>query len=347
MSDAPADDRRKRRRKDRDAPVSVWREKEVVGGRQVDAGVVILRTSGCSHFHRGGCSMCGYNAESDRSVSEEDIVRQYDRALSGLGDVGMVKVYTSGSFLDEGEVPPGAAAHILGSCAGIGARLLVESRPEYITGERLDRMLSSHEDLELAIGLESANDRVLRHSINKGFTVADFDRAASLMRERGVDLRTYVLLKPPFLTEREALEDAVATVRHAAAVSYAVSVNPVNVQKGTMVERLWRDWSYRPPWLWSVLDVVKRCAGLGPKLVCDPVGGGTQRGAHNCGACDPVILDGLRRFTASQDPSSLASPDCACRDMWGTVMGLEGMVVGGTPDLQRFFKPLMPLHPPR
>ena len=190
---------------------------------------------------------------------------------------------------------------MLKECADRGMRLLVESSPEYITTDGLDALLAAHEDIELAIGLESANDKVLKHSINKGFTVADYDRAAMLMKERGMDLRTYVLLKPPFLTEREAVEDAVATAEHAAPFSYAISLNAVNVQKGTLVERLWKDWSYRPPWLWSALEVARRCAGLGPKLLCDPTGGGTERGAHNCGECDQVILDGLKAFTVSQD----------------------------------------------
>ena len=337
MTDAGAGGKT-RRRKDKDAAVSVWREKENLDGKQVDAGVVILRTSGCSHFHSGGCSMCGYNIESDRSISADDIIRQFEGALPRLGEVAMLKVYTSGSFLDGREVPGEASGRILRECADRGARLLVESRPEYITAERLDRMLSVHEDIELAIGLESANDRVLRHSINKGFTVADYDRAASLMKERGMGLRTYVLLKPPFLTEREAVEDAVATAKHAAPYSRSISVNAVNVQKGTLVERLWKDWSYRPPWLWSVIDVAVRCADLGPKLLCDPVGGGTQRGAHNCGECDQVIVDGLKAFTASQDKSRLARPECACKETYASVLGLEGMVVGGTPDLQRFFR---------
>lgn len=338
MTDAGAGGSDRRRRRDKDAAVALWKEKESIGGKAVDAGVIILRTSGCSHFHSGGCSMCGYNIESDRSMSGEDIIKQFAGAMASLGEVGMVKVYTSGSFLDEREVPAGATSHILKDCADRGARLLIESRPEYITEESLGRTLSVHEDIELAIGLESANDNVLKHSINKGFTVADYDRAATLMKERGVDLRTYILLKPPFLTEKEAVEDAVATAGHAAPFSHSISLNAVNVQKGTLVERLWKDWSYRPPWLWSVLDVAERCAGLGPKLLCDPVGGGTQRGAHNCGECDSVILDGLKAFTASQDLSRLARPECRCVDTYSALLELEGMVVGGTPDLERFFR---------
>lgn len=328
----------RRKRGDRNVAVSAWREAENVDGKVVDAGVVILRTSGCSHFHAGGCSMCGYNIESDRSVSGDDIVRQFSDAASRLGEVRMVKVYTSGSFLDRREVPKEAADHILRHCADRGARLLVESRPEYIDAESLERTLSAHDDIELAIGLESANDRVLRYSINKGFTVADFDRAATLMKEKGVDLRTYVLLKPPFLTEEEAVADSVATAEHAAPFSHSISINAVNVQKGTLVDRLWKDWSYRPPWLWSVLEVAERCAALGPKVLCDPVGGGTSRGAHNCGECDRSILDGLRAFTATQDVGRIVRPECGCTDFYSTVRGLESMVLGGTPDLDRFFR---------
>jgi radical SAM enzyme (TIGR01210 family) len=328
----------KMRHRDRDAAVSVWREKEHLAGRTVDAGVVILRTSGCSHFHSGGCSMCGYNVESDRSVSGDDITRQFTGALERLGDVRMLKVYTSGSFLDEGEVQAHAAERILKECSDRGVRLLVESRPEYVTEDNLDRIVSHHDDIEVAIGLESANDQVLKYSINKGFTVADYDRAASLLKKREVGLRTYVLLKPPFLTEKEAIEDAVATAKRAAPFSRSISVNAVNVQKGTLVERLWKDWSYRPPWLWSALDVVERTAGLGPRMLCEPVGGGTQRGAHNCGECDRAILDGLKAFTESQDLGRLARPDCECSATYSAVLGLEGSILGGTPDLERFFR---------
>src|SRR3989339_412188 len=116
MNDAGAGGRDRRRRKDKDAAVAVWKEKEVVDGKAVDAGVIILRTSGCSHFHSGGCSMCGYNIESDRSISEADIVKQFGDAMTRLGEVGMVKVYTSGSFLDEREMPAGASNHILKEC---------------------------------------------------------------------------------------------------------------------------------------------------------------------------------------------------------------------------------------
>ncbi|MBE0518640.1 MAG: archaeosine biosynthesis radical SAM protein RaSEA [Thermoplasmata archaeon] len=339
MTGFESDSYRRPRRKDEGSAVAVWKEKEFLKGKLLDAGVIILRTGGCSHFHNGGCSMCGYNTESKKGISAEQIVKQFERALPGMGDVQVLKVYTSGSFLDKTEVPEEAARRVLEECSSRGMRLLVESRPEYVTGERVDEILSMHGNLEIAIGFESANDKVLKYSINKGFTVADYDKAADILKERNVDLRSYVLIKPPFLTEAEAIADAVATVRHAAKTSTTISINAVNVQKGTVVDKLWRNWAYRPPWLWSVLQVVRESEGLGAKVVCDPVGGGSIRGAHNCGECDQIIIDGLKDFSISQNWSRLGSKDCSCKDMWNMILDIEGLVTGGTCDLQRFFRP--------
>lgn len=321
--------------KKKDGPVSVWRERDQMKGKGVDAGVIILRTAGCRHSREGGCTMCGYNLESSSQVSSNDLIKQFDSALSALGEVQMLKVYTSGSFLDECEVPDEALDHILGSCTERGSRLLFESRPEFVSEDKIGKILAKHEDLEVALGLESSNDTVLKHSINKGFERKDYDRASAVLQGNEVPIRTYVLLKPPFLTECEAMVDSIATIKYASRVSETVSLNPVNVQKGTLVERMWRNWSYRPPWLWSVLEVLKTSAGDAHRLVCEPTGGGRERGAHNCGRCDEVILGSIKSFSESQDPSRLGWPECSCREIWSGEKEIEGYAMGGSCDLQK------------
>jgi archaeosine synthase beta-subunit len=325
-------------RKSPNQPAAVWREKDYIGGKQADAGVVILRTSGCSHYHKGGCSMCGYNYESDKTATPENIISQFDSAMRDLGEIGFVKIYTSGSFLDECEISKDVAEHILKVSAERGMRVLFESRPEFVTQESLQRVSSTNDRLEIALGLESSNDRVLQYSINKGFTRADYERAAQTITGAGIDIRTYVLLKPPYLTEAESIADSEETIRFAAGFSKTISLNPVNVQKGTHVERLWRNWAYRPPWLWSVLEVLKSSCSLGKRVVCEPTGGGKERGAHNCGNCDEVVLASIKAFSLTQDPGRLGYPDCECRDVWKSVLDLDGFVMGGTADLQRFFR---------
>lgn len=281
--------------------------------------------------------MCGYNIESRSYIRPDDVARQFDRAVRSLGQVDFLKVYTSGSFLDESEVSKTLRDTIVKHCADNGTRLLFETRPEYVTDEALSEMTGVHQELEVALGLESSNNDVLRYSVNKGFTFEDYEGAARTVHEHGADVRTYVLLKPPFLSESEAIADSIATMKAASKMSETLSLNPVNVQKGTLVEKLWRGWTYRPPWLWSVLEVIKAGEALSRKIVCDPTGGGRERGAHNCGKCDDVILDSLRSFSTTQDPRRLGIPECDCSEIWRSILELEDHMTASC-DLQRFFR---------
>lgn len=78
-----------------------WSEKDMAGGEVVPAQVLIMRTSGCAWAKAGsgGCTMCGYRAASISGVTEEDLYRQIDEALSKYAGEPFVKIYTSGSFL--------------------------------------------------------------------------------------------------------------------------------------------------------------------------------------------------------------------------------------------------------
>ncbi len=93
----------------------------------------------------------------------------------------MVKLYTSGSFLDPNEIPLEVRDRILSAFEG-AKRVLFESRPEFVTPEVL-KELPDHS--AVALGLESANDTVLRCSVRKGFGVKDYVRAADASTTAG------------------------------------------------------------------------------------------------------------------------------------------------------------------
>jgi radical SAM enzyme (TIGR01210 family) len=140
------------------------------------------------------------------------------------------------------------------------------------------------------------------------------------------------MLKPPFLTEREALDDAVRTALLAAPHCDLLSINPCNVQSRTLVERMWRRGLYRSPWLWSVAEALQRIsAGTSTPVRSNPVGAGQERGAHNCGTCDQHVADAIEQFSLSRDPSLLPGAQCACREEWLDVLELEGFLQGAQP----------------
>jgi radical SAM enzyme (TIGR01210 family) len=242
-----------------------------------------------------------------------------------------VKVYTSGSFLDTEEVPAESRREILSLIAEDERvrEVVLESRPEYITDSVISdvRAMLGDRIIEIGMGLESASDTVRTICINKNFDLNMFSEALKIAKSHNIGMRAYVLLKPPLLTERDALLDAVATIQEARDLGVTtVSLNPVNVQKNTLVERLWTRGNYRPPWLWSVLEVLREATKISDewmKVICDPVAGGKRRGAHNCGTCDSDILEAIRRFSLSQDPTVLENLTCDCISQWKHVLKHE------------------------
>ena len=312
--------------------VACWSERDSLDEKEDRAWVLILRTRGCSWAR---CSMCGYHGEA-AAASVEDLLHQFGTALGRQRGENIAKVYTSGSFLDESEVPPELRRQLLAELSGGFKRVVIESRPEYVTEPAVREALSACPGLEIAMGLESASPRVLSHSVRKGFWFADFEKRATLVRRLGGRVRAYLLLKPPFLSEREALEDAVASALKAAPLCDTLSLNPVNVQRGTMVEQLWRRRIYRPPWLWSAGEALLRArrgileAGCATRLVCAPTAAGRRRGAHNCGRCDLSVVAGLESLSLTGSTEELErafSRGCACLAEWREVLEMGAFPV--------------------
>ncbi len=310
--------------------IGCWSEQDILENEVVNALVIVLRTRGCAWALQSGCTMCGYINDCTRQpVSAADILFQFNHAIEkNLTPAHkIVKLFTSGSFIDDDEVNESAQHEILKTLNQKTSKIIFETRPEFITQPKLETLKNSCENLEIAIGLESANDYVLEHSINKGFKFEDYLRGAKLTIENELTLKTYLLIKPTFLTERESIDNAVSSVQKLLEndIETTVSFNPVHIQNYTLVERLWYRNEFRPPWLWSVLEVLKRTQELTAlRLMSAPTAGGKKRGAHNCGKCDQNILDAIASFSLSGDINVFDELDCECREKWRDVLELEG-----------------------
>jgi len=312
---------------------TLWKEKDLVCGEVADAMVMIMRTSGCCWAKTGGCTMCGYRQASLSEVTESDLNSQVDQALSKYKGEPFVKIYTSGSFLDEREIPISVRERIFSEFFEC-KRILIESRPEFVTE---DVMSSMPKSLTLALGLESSDPDILKTSINKGFTQDDSMRAGIITKDAGLNVRTYLLLKPPFMNEKMAIDDAIRSARFADPFSDEISVNPLNVQHGTYVERLWKRGEFRSPWIWSLIEVLKSLSGtVNSRLMSSPSGGGSQRGVHNCGVCDRAALDAVEKFSFTQNPKDL-EVTCNCINQWKDYMSAERLL-GTAADLDRGFE---------
>lgn len=271
--------------------------------------------------------MCGYVYDSCmRPVSADEIAQQVNEVLARMPESQgpfALKIFTSGSFLDEREIDLESRRNLLGKVSELQglSELTVETRPEFV---KLDAVREIQEllpdvDLEVAIGLESSSDWVRESCIGKGFSFEDFRSASQAIARAGARCKAYILLKPPFLSEHDAAYDSVRTVGDCAALVGSLSLNACNVQRGTLVEEMQRQGLYRPPWIWTVLQVIKDAWEILPEgktLIVDTVAFGTVRGPHNCRKCDRELTHIVERFSLTQDPSVLEDADCPCRGEW-------------------------------
>jgi len=308
--------------------MSLWTRKDRMfyGPGRVSYG--ILDTGGCRWARdSGGCSMCGFSSDScSRRVTPEEIREQVElliSKISGAGEPFGLRIFTSGSFFDDREIGVESRKKMLERLSGVGdlSEFTVESRPEHVSREGIENLVGALPgvETEVAIGLETTDDTIRDRCIGKGFSFEDFARASKIIRQNGSRCKAYILLKPPFISEFDAAHDSVRSMKKAAGMVDALSLNACNVQRTTLVQEMQRSGYYRPPWIWTVREVLLEAQGdLGGAvdIICDTVAFGTRRGPHNCRRCDKRARAMISRYSLFQDPSALEGLECGCVADW-------------------------------
>lgn len=317
-------------------PITFWIKKERLLGEIGKEFTIILRTRGCDWAlgAHGGCSMCGYIKDANiENVAPTQIKNQFDYALSNkLNEINkdtdnyVLKLFNSGSFLDEGEISENVRRYIYEKIASIGKikEVVLESRVEYITPDKLIEIKRylKNKYLEIGIGLETIDDYIRNNYINKGLLFSDFKNAIQICKEHNIGVKAYLLFKPPFLNEQGAIDDCENSIKELIELKVnSISINPLNIQKGTFTEFLWFQKRYRPPWYYSLFKCLKRSLSQEDlktvRILSDPSGAGTKRGIHNClkRECESSAKEVLRKFVLTQDLRELDKEifDCNCK----------------------------------
>ena len=309
---------------DASMPVTVYKTPEnLPDGTPCTAATVILRTKGCAWWWKSGCTFCGYFNDVRDDVSSEDMFSQWEYAKKSTNQFEgcqMIKVYTSGTFFEDRENPPEWQEAVLKETAEMGLHLVVEAQAQMCTPEKIEWVAARHPGCTVAIGLEAYDDSVLRFHVNKGFTTKQWHRAVEMLRENDLRVKTYLLFKPPFMSEGDALTHTTSWLIDVAPYSDEVSVNPMNIQKNTIVDRLFRNKEYRSPWLWSLVEMIKRAHeeldDANCRIIVHPTAGGKIRGAHNCGSCDSEVVAAIERYSVSGETVEFDHLGCPCEAHW-------------------------------
>lgn len=278
--------------------------------------------------------MCGFDNNAGYNIKLQNIQRQYQQGIEGVdfSDVRRIDFPTAGSFYNDRELPPESRNYLFSQISKLPVgSVMVETRVNYLTEEKVRESKSHLRDdqtLELAIGLESADNTIRNRVLRKGLSKKGFERFADICRNTDSRLLAYILIKAPTLTEAEAIEDAVQTadyvyrVANERGIKARVAFKPMFIPKGTELEEQFLSEEYQLPKLWTTVEAVRRTTQLAnyqPNSIFvgmfdEDLSEG--RFSSNCHECNAEVVEALKRFNGTQDLSELERLSCECKTEW-------------------------------
>lgn len=207
------------------------------------------------------CLMCDlWKNTLQTRVGPGQIPAQIRWALEQLPPARHLKLYNAGNFFDPQAIPPedyGAIADV----AAAFERVIVECHPRLIGRRFREFRALLRADLEVALGLETVHPQVLPR-LNKHMTLEDFARAVNALHGAGVAVRSFILVRPPFLTDAEGLEWAKRSLDYALSLNVeCCSLIPTRAGNGAM-DALARAGLFAPP----SLDALEQALEYGLSL---------------------------------------------------------------------------------
>ncbi len=300
-------------------------------GEQTNRLMLVLRTPPCEYNR---CTMCGFDNNAGRNIRLQNIQRQYQKGIAGedFSDIRRIDFPTAGSFYNDRELSPESRNYLFSEVSKLPVNsVMVETRVDYLTEEKVRESksyLREDQSIELAIGLESADDNIRNKVLRKGLSKKGFEHFADICKNTDSLLLAYVLIKSPTLTEAEAIKDAVQTadyvyrIANERGIKARVAFKPMFIPERTKLEEQYLNGEYQLPKLWTTIEAVKRTAELAS---CQPnsifVGMFDEdlsgdRFSSNCDECNSVVVEALKRFNGTQDISELERLSCECKAEW-------------------------------
>ncbi|NQT30538.1 MAG: archaeosine biosynthesis radical SAM protein RaSEA [Candidatus Saganbacteria bacterium] len=300
-------------------------------GETICRWVLMLPGAGCSWSKEkhGGCHMCGFKHENQKYTlgfrfPTFIFTTLFNMCLKAIKHKKpeLLAIFNGGSFTNDKEIPHKTQLKICKKISQVQSveRVLIESRPEHITTEKIKLLISHLKEKQLIVGLglECVSDEIRNKSINKGFLKKDYEKAIDILKALHVQVLTYILIKPLFLSEKEAIDHAVESAEYAFSKgSDYVVFNAAMVQKNTKMEEFYSSSKYTPPWLWSLVEIAKRTHHLGAIRIGDLSEEPTPLALpQNCDKCTPLLMERLKQFKKTHNIKVFDDLGCDCQEKW-------------------------------
>lgn len=184
-------------------------------GKGLRTGTIFLINRECPWT----CVMCDlWKHTSNTPLPPGHAATQLRNALAKLETnadcpIEQIKIYNSGSFFDSRAIYPSDYPSVAESLSSY-SRVIVENHPKLTSQpvKTFNDILDS--SLEIAMGLESADDKLL-DKLNKRFSLTDYKRACDFLGSNDIAHRAFIMVQPPFTHPDDALELCIKTVEFA------------------------------------------------------------------------------------------------------------------------------------
>jgi archaeosine synthase beta-subunit len=279
-------------------------EDELARSGSVDpTGTVFITNRECPFT----CLMCDlWQYTTDESVPLGAVDAQVEHALALMPDIRHVKLYNAGNFFDDKAITPEDRAAIAARVGGYET-VVLENHPKLI-----DERVAAWRDeagttVDVAMGLETVNPDVLPR-LNKRMTLGDFEAATTRLLADDINVRAFVLVRAPFMSEAEGVEWACRSVEWAFSVGVeCCAVIPTRAGNGAL-DSLAASGDFASPKLTSLEEVLDHCVGLGQgRVFADLWDVGLISG---CPECATARIKRLRALNLSQKVTGRVV--CAC-----------------------------------
>jgi archaeosine synthase beta-subunit len=292
------DRRPPRNRLDPARPYAFFVEEEHSGaGEVVPVATIFLTNRECPWR----CLMCDlWKNTLEETLPTGAIPSQIEFALQQLPPSRQIKLYNSGSFFDPRAIPIADYERIALLVENF-ERVIVECHPALVGDDcfRFNDLIEGN--LEVAMGLETANPQVLER-LNKRMTLAQFASASERLLAHNIALRVFILVKPPFMNEGEALEWACKSVKFAFDCgATAVTLIPTRAGNGAM-DDLAQTGDFSPPELATLEAVIEYGLALGRGRVFADLWDDSRM--SGCVDCFQNRIERLRRINLHQRPEA-------------------------------------------
>ncbi len=260
------------------------------------------------------CVMCDlWKYTHEEPTRSGMIPKQIDYALRQssvpLRSRPWIKLYNASNFFAPANVPLQDLPIISKQLTDFD-RVIVENHPRLVGAPVFEFAKALSGRLEVAMGLETVHPQLLA-SLNKSMTTEDFSRAARRLVKSDIDVRAFVLLRPPGMPEAEAVDWCSRSIHFARECGVRhVSIIPVRAGNGA-IEHLQKTGYFEPPSALLLEQVLMENMGNSSTIITADLWD-WEKLVGCCPKCSVPRRQRLQDMNLQQQASAPPPVGCAC-----------------------------------